>query len=107
MKKVAFAFSLIASAFALTSCKVNWFDRQYDVPFWVIAVPVVIFVAVVWFFAGKYIASQKYICPNCNKTFYPQWWKAAFSIHINDDRVFKCPHCGRKGFCPPSRETED
>lgn len=93
--------------FFLTSCKVNWFDQQYDVPWWVIAVPVVVFSAIVWFAAGKHIASKKYFCPKCNKSFYPKWWHAAISIHMNDDRVFKCPHCGRKGFCPLSRESED
>ena len=107
MKKIAFALLTIISAFTLTSCKVNWFDQQYDVPWWVIAVPVVIFSAIVFLVAGKHIASKSYVCPKCNKTFYPKWWKAAFSIHMNDARVFKCPHCGRKGFCPLSRKTED
>ena len=107
MKRIIFAFVTIVSAFTLTSCRVNWFDRQYDVPWWMIAVPVVIFSAIVFFVSGKHIASKKYVCPKCNKTFYPKWWKAAFSIHINDDRVFKCPHCGGTGFCSPSRETED
>lgn len=91
----------------LTSCQVNWFDRQYDVPWWGIAIPVVVFSAIVFFAAGKHIASKKYVCPKCNKTFCPKWWKAALSIHMNDDRVFKCPYCGRKGFCLLSREKED
>lgn len=107
MKKVAIVWLMLVLSFSLTSCKVNWFDQQYDVSWWVIAVPVVIFSVIVWVAAGKHIASKKYVCPKCNKTFYPKWWKAAFSIHMNDDRVFKCPHCGRKGFCPLSRETED
>ena len=93
--------------FFLTSCEVNWFNQQYDVPWWVIVVPVVVFSAIVWFAAGKHIASKKYFCPKCNKSFYPKWWHAAISIHMNDDRVFRCPHCGRKGFCPLSRDTED
>ena len=107
MKKLAFVFITVALTFSLTSCKMNWFDQQYDVPWWVIAVPVAIFSVTVWFAAGKHIASKKYICPKCNKSFYPKWRQAAFSIHMNDDRVFKCPNCGRKGFCPLSRGTED
>lgn len=108
MKKILALFVLICIlTVLLTSCQVNWFDQQYDVPWWVIAVPVTIFSVLVWIVAGKHIASKKYVCPKCNKTFYPKWWKAALSIHMNDDRVFKCPHCGRKGFCPLSRETED
>lgn len=43
MKKLALVFVTVALTFSLISCKVNWFDRQYDVPWWVIAVPVVIF----------------------------------------------------------------
>lgn len=95
------------STFALAFGKVNWFDQQYDVPWWVIAVPVIIIFLITWIVAGKHIASKKYACPKCNKTFYPRWWKAAFSIHMNGDRIFKCPHCGKRGFCPLSRETED
>lgn len=103
MKKSVIVWLLLVLPFSLTSCKVNWYDQQYDVPWWVIAVPVVI----LFFVVGKHIASKKYVCPNCYKTFYPKWWKAAFSIHINDDRVFKCPHCGKKDFCSLSRETDD
>lgn len=107
MKKAAIVWVMIVLSLLLTSCKVNWFDQQYDVPWWVIAVPIVIISAIVFFALGKHIASRKYVCPKCNKTFYPTWWKAAFSIHVNDDRVFKCPHCGKKGFCSLSRETEN
>ena len=88
----------------LTSCEVHWFNQSYDVPWWTIAIPVTLIFVVTWFFAGKIIAKKEYRCPKCQKNFYPTWWKAAFSIHINDDRVFKCPHCGRKGFCKRSDE---
>ena len=107
MKKIAIVLLIIIWAFALTSCEVNWFEQQYDVPWWMIALPVAVLFVIVWFATGKYIASKKYVCPKCNKTFYPKWWQAALSIHMNDDRVFKCPHCGRKGFCPISRKTDD
>ena len=108
MKKILALFVLICIlTVLLTSCQVNWFDQQYDVPWWVISIPITILSVLVWIVAGKHIASKKYVCPKCNKTFYPKWWKAALSIHMTDDRVFKCPHCGRKGFCPLSRESED
>ena len=107
MKKIVFALITMVSAVTLTSCEFNWFGSQYDVAWWVIAAPTILFSAIIFFAAGKYIASQKYVCPKCNKTFYPKWWKAAVSIHINDDRVFKCPHCQRRGFCSPSKESED
>lgn len=106
MKKkiIAVVSLLLLLTLFLTSCRVNWFDRHYDVPWWGIAVPVVIFFAVVWIVMGKSLAKKEYICSSCNKIFYPKWWNAAISIHINDDRVFKCPHCGRKGFCRPFKE---
>ena len=107
IKKFFIVFLIFIITFNLTSCQVNWFDNHYNVPWWIIAVPAFIFSAIIWIVAGKHIASKKYVCPNCNKTFYPNWWKAAISIHINDDRVFKCPHCGRKGFCHVLRDTED
>ena len=100
MKKLYFVFVTVVLTFSLTSCKVNWFDRQYDAPWWAVAVPVLVFSAAVIFVASKHIASKKYVCPKCSRSFYPKWWQAAFSIHMNGDRVFKCPHCGRKGFCP-------
>ena len=107
MKKITFVLLIAALMSLFTSCKVNWFDQQYDLPWWMIAIPVVILLTVTWFFGGKYIASKEYICPKCGKNFHPKWWNAAFSVHINNDRVFKCPHCGRKGFCSPSKKSKD
>ena len=108
MNKLVALFILICiMTVSLTSCQVNWFDKHYEVSWWIIAVPIVIFSVIVWFLVGKHIASTKYICPKCNKTFYPKWWSAAISIHLNADRVFKCPHCGRKGFCHISRGRKE
>ena len=47
----------------LASCQVNWFGEHYEVSWWVIAIPVAVFSLVVFVWAGKYIASKKYICP--------------------------------------------
>ena len=93
-----------ATTIGLSSCKVNMIDRQYEVPWWVIAIPVVIFVIIALVVAGKCIASKKYVCPECNGTFKPKWWNASLSLHSNDERVFKCPHCGKKNFCHVSRD---
>lgn len=104
MRKTFISVTLLCSMLVLlASCQVNWFDKHYEVSWWVIAIPAVI----VFVWAGKHIASKKYICSKCNGAFYPKWWKAAISLHVNDDRVFKCPHCGNKGFCRISRETEN
>ena len=91
----------------LTSCKVNWFDKQYDVPWWVIAIPVTIW-SLAWLIGGSfYIASKKYVCPSCARAFSPKWYQAMFSIHINDDRIFRCPYCGKRSFCRLSREPKE
>ena len=83
----------------LTSCQVNWFGQTFQVKWWVILIPVLIYTAVIFVIAGKLIASHEYICPECNKKFRPKWWKCVLTFHLNDDLVLKCPHCGRKGFC--------
>ena len=88
----------------LTSCEVHWFDQSYDVPWWVVAIPTALIFVATWFFAGKIIAKKEYRCPKCQKNFHPTWWKAAFSVHVNDDRVFKCPHCEKKSLCKPTRD---
>ena len=108
MKKlIVFLVSVCAAAFCLTSCQAHLFDEQFTVPWWAIVIPSVLIVALAWFAAVKHITSQKYVCPECGKTFYPKWKDAAFSVHMNDNRVLKCPHCRKKGFCPLSRETND
>ena len=100
-----FALSLVLMT-TLTSCTVNWFDRQYDVPWWVIAIPVALW-SLAWLIGGGlYIASKTYVCPACTRTFSPKWYIAMFSLHINDDRYFKCPHCGKKSFCPLARDRK-
>ena len=95
------------AAFSLTSCQVNLGEAHFTVPWWAIVIPSILIVVIAWFAAAKHVASQKYVCPECGKSFYPKWWNAAFSVQMNDDHALKCPHCGRKGFCPPSRETKD
>ena len=105
MKKfIIFFVVLCVVAASVTSCQVHWLDKQFTVQWWVIVIPSVLIVALAWFFAVKHIVSQKYVCPECGKAFYPKWTDAMFSVHMNDNRVLKCPHCGKKGFCPLSRD---
>ena len=103
-KITAAGLSMIFIAMTLTSCQVNWHGQNYRVHWWVLVVPVIIFSLSVLIASGRYIASKQYVCPQCKQSFYPKWWKAAFSMHMNDERVFKCPHCGRKGFCKEKNE---
>jgi DNA-directed RNA polymerase subunit RPC12/RpoP len=106
MKKVICFTTLFFMSITLCSCEVHFGSTSYDVPWWVIAVPVIIFSAVVFYIAGKIISKKKYTCPSCGHTFHPKWWKSMFSVHINSERVFRCPHCGKKDFCHISYNSE-
>ena len=97
---------IVILSVSLTSCRVNWFDRQIDVAWWTIAIPVFLFWVMVWFFAGKCISKKRYTCKKCKRSFFPEWWSAAISLHMNEERVFKCPHCGVRGFCSVSCDKE-
>ena len=92
--------------FCMTSCQVNWFDRQYTVPWWVIVIPLIVIVVLALLLSGKYIVSKEYICSECGEKFYPKFLQAMFSVHLNEAYVFKCPHCGKKGFCSSVRNKD-
>ena len=109
MKKIRFVilFLLLASMLTLTSCRVNWFGESYDVPWYIVAVPTLIFCCIAFFAAGRCIAKKLYVCPTCGGEFHPNFWLAMCSMHIGSDRYFKCPHCGHKGFCSVSRKSDE
>ena len=92
---------------SLTACQVNWFDKRYDVPWWFIAVPVTILTVVIFWLAGRHIANKQYPCPSCGQSFHPTWRQAILSLHVNDERLFKCPHCGKRSFCHLSYKPND
>ena len=79
----------------LTSCKVNWFNDQYDVPWYYVAVPV----AIVFVLAHFSIMSGTYICPKCGTEIRLKWYQIYAYVHMNGGRLVICPNCGRKGFC--------
>ena len=88
----------------LTSCEVHWFSQSYDVPWYVVVPLTAVFIVLVTLWTGHLISKRSYRCAQCNKTFHPPWHSALISIHMGDRRVFRCPHCGHKGFCSPTRE---
>ncbi|MDD6981684.1 MAG: hypothetical protein PUJ21_08115 [Clostridia bacterium] len=90
----------------LCSCEVHFGSAHHIVPWWMIAIPVAVFVIAVWLIAGICIAKKTYACPSCGKSFQPKWWKAMLSIHVNEDRLFRCPHCGKKGMCSPAHDID-
>ena len=102
MKKHSIAKALlllILLALVFTSCEVHVGNDRFDVKWYVIAIPTTVFVAACVVIAGIVLSKNAYVCPECGKLFHPKWWRAMFSLHDGSDRVLKCPHCGRKGFC--------
>jgi DNA-directed RNA polymerase subunit RPC12/RpoP len=91
----------------LSSCTVNWFDKQYDVAWWAIAVPVALLAVILFVAARLSFTGKTYVCPACSREFSPPWWKIPLAVHINSDRVLKCPHCGARSFCRLVRRPKD
>ncbi len=58
---------------------------------------------VICIFTHIYLVTRKYRCPRCAHVFRPKWNQFSIAIHNGDERVAKCPKCGRKGFCPRER----
>lgn len=99
MKKLKVSLILLLQTFVLTSCRVNWFDRSYDVPWYYVAVPVTLILVVSYII----LISGTYVCPECKTEFKPKWYQLYVVFHINDKRIAKCPKCGKKGFCARKR----
>ena len=102
MKKILTLFTVLSSLL-LSSCKVNIGEKNIDVHWLVIAIPVFIILLT----AGLALGKIKYYCPNCNKTFYASWIKCIFSAHVDNERSMKCPHCKKTGRCYPSHNQEN
>ena len=99
MKKVFLPLILLISTLMLSSWQVNWFGSYFDVPWYFIAIPVLIVSIVVFIVSYVIILSKTYVCPKCKNEFNPKWHQIYITIHFDDSRIAKCPNCGRKGFC--------
>ena len=96
MKKVLkCALTCAVLLLCLTSCTVNWFGETREVPWWTVAVPVVIVVLIAYFV----IFTRTYVCPHCGFTFKPRWYELSALVHSFGSRIMKCPACGKRGFC--------
>jgi len=98
MKKVFLAL-LAPLAIFLTSCDAHFGSKHFYLPWWAVALIIIASTGISFVLVGNEISKSEYRCKKCGKTFYPTRTQGAFSLHDGDDRVFKCPHCGHKGFC--------
>ena len=95
MKKLFSIIMLIVLTFSLSGCTVNWFGESYDVPWFVIAVPV----AVICVIGHVYIMSGTYVCPECGEIFKPKWYQISAYVHFMSERLIKCPKCKKINYC--------
>ena len=95
MKKLFFPSLLLTITLLLTSCTVNWFGGTVEVPWYYVAIPILLI-----FILGYIILMSKtYICPHCNTEFKAKPHQLYVTVHFNGKRIAKCPACKRKGFC--------
>ena len=95
MKKLFFPSILLTITLLLTSCTVNWFGGTVEVPWYYVAIPILLI-----FILGYIILMSKtYICPHCNTEFKAKPHQLYVTVHFNGKRIAKCPTCKRKGFC--------
>ena len=99
MKKVYLLFAVMAVTLSLSSCTINWFGGTRDVPWYFIAIPIVL-IAVPGYFI---LMSKTYICPHCKTEFKAKPYQLYVTVHMGGKRMAKCPNCGRKGFCAIKR----
>ena len=95
MKKLLFVLLLLIMTVSLTSCTVNWFGDTMEVPWYFVAIPILL-ISVLGYFI---LMSKTYVCPHCQTEFKAKPYQLYVAIHMGNKRVAKCPHCGRKGFC--------
>ena len=95
MKKVWLFLVLLVLTLSLTSCRVNWFGSTLDVPWYYVAIPVLLVFAVAYVVLMK----QTYICPHCGTEFKAKPHQLYVTVHWCGKRIAKCPNCHRKGFC--------
>ena len=95
MKRIMFLLVTFCTALLLCSCRVNWFTTTVDVPWYFVAVPIVLILVVGYII----LMSSTYVCPECKTEFKPKWYQLYIAFHFMGKRIAKCPMCGRKGFC--------
>ena len=95
MKKFLSTIAVSVLALSLSGCTVNWFGSQYDVAWFVIAIPV----TVIFIIAHLCIMSGTYVCSKCGTSFKPKQYQISAYIHFMGKRLIKCPKCKKMNYC--------
>ena len=107
MKKRIFGVVLIILLLCcFCGCEVHWGEETYNLPWQLVSLGAVLFTAICFIIGGVHISKKRFVCPKCYKRFKPKWWRCMFSLHVNDDRVLRCPHCKYVGMCSLSYEQD-
>ena len=78
MKKAFSFLALWTITVSLSSCKVNWFGDTLDVPWYYVAIPVLL-IAV---FGYVILMSKTYICPHCQTEFKAKPHQLYVTVHM-------------------------
>ncbi|MBQ4598491.1 MAG: MerR family transcriptional regulator [Clostridia bacterium] len=73
---------------------------------WPFAIGMCIAVALSIWISIYYFKKVVYICPKCHTIFKPSFKEAFFARHTPTTRRLTCTHCGHKGFCVETYNTE-
>lgn len=103
MKTKAFrilcAGSAVCSLLMLSSCDVHVGNQHADVPWYVIAIPTVIFLAIVFTITGYCLKKHTYKCPECSEEFHPKLFSSAILYSNGQEALLKCPKCKKRSYC--------
>ena len=94
MKRILFLFATLPLTILLTSCEVNLGNRTADVPWYYIAIPVVL-ISILGYLI---LMNMTFVCPNCKTEFKPKWYHLSVMMHMGRKRYVICPMCKSRGY---------
>ena len=87
---------------------INWFGEWFEIALAAGIASIVVIVLAITFLAVlialKSLSGLIFVCDKCGCRFRLKSSRYLFSTHMNDDRLLKCPHCNKKGWCSKSHD---